>query len=525
VPSMRRLDAGINLIDTAPIYGFGRSEQIVGKAIRDRRDRVVLATKCSMVCNPTVGYFKFRSDAAGPNPNGHIIIHIYAGPESVRQEVESSLLRLQVDHIDLLQTHWQDTTTPIAETMECLLDLKSQGKIRAIGACNATADQLGQYCQVGPFDTDQEKFSLVNRDIEQDQLPFCRENNVAVLAYSPLGRGLLTGKIGPDRQFTPGDQRAVDPMFSVENRKRVADMIARWQPLCENHNVTPAQLITAWTACAAGADARSLWHPHRSNRQRRMLRPVISNCLPTNSRSSTTPMSSILLHKQRDSATRDRGTGMIQKCKFGRRQFIQSISALAVTSPWMSQFAMAVQESDGPIKDILVEALDDGRNREEAWAWFHPRACMIPGSDGPVALMAMQRISGSDYFWPVQWCESTDLGKTWSDPSPIPGLGRHDTDIPGLAEGVCDVSPDYHAATNTTLFMGHNVYYRGGHLARPQGPRWPVYTVRDADGNWSEAKKLVWDDPRGSQIYTSNCGQRNHARFGRYPVAALVWQR
>lgn len=246
------LDAGINLIDTAPIYGFGRSEQIVGKAIHDRRERVVLATKCSMVCNPTVGYFKFRSDAAGPNPNGHIIIHIYAGPESVRKEVESSLLRLQIDHIDLLQTHWQDTTTPIAETMECLLDLKSQGKIRAIGACNATADQLGQYCQVGPFDTDQEKFSLVNRDIEQDQLPFCRENNVAVLAYSPLGRGLLTGKIGPDRQFTPGDQRAVDPMFSVENRKRVADMIALWQPLCESHNVTPAQLITAWTAAQPG---------------------------------------------------------------------------------------------------------------------------------------------------------------------------------------------------------------------------------------------------------------------------------
>ena len=246
------LDAGINLIDTAPIYGFGRSEQIVGKAIRDRRDQVVLATKCSMVCNPTVGHFKFRSDAAGPNPNGHITIHIYAGPESLRQEVESSLLRLQVDHIDLLQTHWQDTTTPIAETMECLLDLKSQGKIRAIGACNASAEQLKQYCEVSPLDTDQEKFSLVNRDIEQDQLPFCRENNVAVLAYSPLGRGLLTGKIGPEREFTPGDQRAVDPMFSVGNRKRVADMIAQWQPLLETHSLTPAQLTTAWTAAQPG---------------------------------------------------------------------------------------------------------------------------------------------------------------------------------------------------------------------------------------------------------------------------------
>ena len=242
------LDSGINLIDTAPVYGFGRSEQIVGKAIRDRRDRVVLATKCSMVCNPTVGDFKFRSDAAGPNPNGHITVHIYAGPESLRQEVESSLLRLQTDHIDLLQTHWQDTTTPIYETMEALLDLKSQGKIRAIGACNATSGQLAEYSQAGPLDSDQERYSLINRDIEQDQLPFCRKNGVAVLAYSPLGRGLLTGKIGPDRQFTAGDQRLTDSMFSVENRARIADMVAKWQPLCESHKITPAQLITAWTA-------------------------------------------------------------------------------------------------------------------------------------------------------------------------------------------------------------------------------------------------------------------------------------
>ena len=199
---------------------------------------------------------------------------------------------------------------------------------------------------------------------------------------------------------------------------------------------------------------------------------------------------------------------MIPNHRIGRRKFCQSMSALAAISPWISRNAMGAQQSDGLIEDISVEALDDGRNREEAWAWFHPRACMIPGRDGPVALMAMQRISGSDYFWPVQWSESNDLGKSWTEPVPIPGLGRHDTDTPGLSEGVCDVSPDYHGATNTTLFMGHNVYYRGGQLARPQGPRWPVYVVRESDGNWSQAKKLEWDDPRGSQIYTSNCGQR-----------------
>ena len=194
--------------------------------------------------------------------------------------------------------------------------------------------------------------------------------------------------------------------------------------------------------------------------------------------------------------------------EIGRRQFLHGLSALAVAGSWTNRATMAALPGDYLIQSITVEAVDDGRSRKEEWAWFHPRACMIPTSDGPIALMTMQRISGSDYFWPVQWCTSSDLGKTWSDPQPIPGLGRHDADTPGLAEGVCDVSPDFHAATNTTLAMGHNVYYRDGRLARPQGPRWPVYSIRDAEGNWSQPQKLVWDDPRGSEIYTSNCGQR-----------------
>ena len=199
---------------------------------------------------------------------------------------------------------------------------------------------------------------------------------------------------------------------------------------------------------------------------------------------------------------------MVQKHGLRRRQFLQKLSTLAIAGPWATRAIGAAPPSDDLIQSIAVEALDDGRSREEPWAWFHPRACMIPTSDGPVALMTMQRISGSDFFWPVHWSASHDLGKTWTDPAPIPGLGRHDTGTPGLAEGVCDVSPDYHPATNTTLAMGHNVYYRAGRLAQPQGPRWPVYTVRDAEGNWSQPQKLLWDDPRGSEIYTSGCGQR-----------------
>src|SRR5690606_14878724 len=130
------LDAGINFLDTAPIYGFGVSETIVGKAIQGRRDKVVLATKCGMVANTRQGDFKFSSDAQGPNPHGLIDIYVHNRPDSIRLEVERSLERLQTDYIDLYQTHWQDPTTPIADTMGALLDLKQQGKIRAIGVCN-----------------------------------------------------------------------------------------------------------------------------------------------------------------------------------------------------------------------------------------------------------------------------------------------------------------------------------------------------------------------------------------------------
>ncbi len=240
------LDAGVNLIDTAPIYGFGLSEEIVGRAIRGRRDDVVLATKCSMVCDPTVGKLKFRSTARGPNPHGHIVIHIYSGPESIRREVETSLRRMRVDHIDLLQTHWQDSTTPIADTMGALMELKQQGKIRAIGVCNATAAQMQEYRQAGQLDSDQERYSMLDREIEADQLPFCRDHKIAVLAYSPLCRGLLTGKVGPERQFAPGDLRLTDPRFAVRQREKIAAMLARFQPIAETHGLTLAQLVIAW---------------------------------------------------------------------------------------------------------------------------------------------------------------------------------------------------------------------------------------------------------------------------------------
>jgi hypothetical protein len=140
-------------------------------------------------------------------------------------------------------------------------------------------------------------------------------------------------------------------------------------------------------------------------------------------------------------------------------------------------------------------------------SWFHPRPCVVPSKDGPVVFMTMQEIRGSDYFLPVHWMESRDLGQTWSDPQPVPSLGRVPTTDGHGDEGVCDVVPQYHAKTGSVLAVGHNVFYQGPKFDRNQPPRCPVYTVYNG-GRWSERKRLIWDDPRGATIYTNNCGQR-----------------
>lgn len=162
------------------------------------------------------------------------------------------------------------------------------------------------------------------------------------------------------------------------------------------------------------------------------------------------------------------------------------------------------------VRDISRQTLWrnlDGRSV----TWFHPRACMIPqASGGTRSLMTQQVISGSDYFGPVHWTISDDLGRTWTEPEPIPSLGRKPVEgSPGLQQGVCDVVPEYHPDTKTVLALGHVVFYRGEKFSKQdQLARYPVYAVRRPDGSWSEARKLEWDDPRGSVIYTNNCGQR-----------------
>jgi len=194
-----------------------------------------------------------------------------------------------------------------------------------------------------------------------------------------------------------------------------------------------------------------------------------------------------------------------------RRHFLRStaltVAAIGSAAP---RVGFSDQANDRLIKSITKETIF--RNRDgSGTTWFHPRPCLVPGPTGaPILFANLQAIGGSDYFGPVHWSESTDRGATWSKPQPIPSLGRDPMkEHPGLLAGVCDVVPGYHAKTETILAMGHVVFYRGPRFARgDQLARYPVYAVRQKDGTWSERKILKWNDPRGSFIYTNNCGQR-----------------
>jgi len=187
-----------------------------------------------------------------------------------------------------------------------------------------------------------------------------------------------------------------------------------------------------------------------------------------------------------------------------RRTFLAAAASVGILGPGRN-WAAGATEDGVTVAGIERSVVWNGRGG--GTTWFHPRGCMVPTKDGPVAFMTLQSITGSDVFGPVHWSTSKDLGKSWTAPEQIAALGRHPARN-GLAEGVCDVVPEYHAPTDTVLAIGHNVYYDAGRLARPQLERYPVYVVRRADGTFSEARTLAWDDPRGTAIYTCGCAQR-----------------
>ncbi|WP_278924460.1 aldo/keto reductase [Pseudophaeobacter profundi] len=233
------IDAGISLIDTAPAYGQGTAEEIVGKALKGRRDKVVLATKCGLVWHCQNGNHFFDLES-GP-------VHRYLGRDAIVYEVEQSLTRLGTDYIDHYITHWQDPTTPVEETMEALELLKKQGKIRSIGASNTSTADISAYLAAGQLDAIQEEYSMVKRDIEQTLLPLAQENGVSVLSYSSLALGLLSGKMTAERKFEGDDQRRDNPRFSAPNRQKVQQLMEEITPIAAAHSASLAQIVIAWT--------------------------------------------------------------------------------------------------------------------------------------------------------------------------------------------------------------------------------------------------------------------------------------
>ena len=244
------IDHGINLIDTAPMYGYGRSEELVGDALKGVRDKVVLATKCGMVWYKKEGDKFFDASEQGRaegEEDKKYEVYINLRPAMIQYEIEQSLRRLKTDRIDLYQTHWQDSTTKTEDVMAELMKLKQEGKIRAIGCSNATIEQMKRYRAIGQLDADQEQYSMLQRQHEADNLPFCRDNNIAFLAYSPLALGILTGKIAPGHEFGEGDVRRDNPWYQKANWPKVEALLNLVRSVADSKGVTVAQTVIAWT--------------------------------------------------------------------------------------------------------------------------------------------------------------------------------------------------------------------------------------------------------------------------------------
>jgi aryl-alcohol dehydrogenase-like predicted oxidoreductase len=229
-------ELGVNLFDTAQAYGFGKSEKVLGKALRaelDRnRDQVIIATK------------------GGINPGSDRPRD--ARREWLRSGVESSLRNLGVDYIDLYQVHWPDADTPAEETAGALQELVDEGKIRHVGVSNYDEAQLAAFDQVRPVETIQPPYHLFRRDIEDTVLPYAREHNIGVLAYSPLGSGLLTGQLTPDSTFESSDWRSRSTAFRGETLRQNLAVVDKLTELASSRGLSIGQLATAWVLAQPG---------------------------------------------------------------------------------------------------------------------------------------------------------------------------------------------------------------------------------------------------------------------------------
>ncbi len=235
------IERGINFIDTAPVYGFGRSEEIVGRAIKGKADKVVIATKLGL---------EGRGKDVRPNLSAPFI----------RKEIEDSLRRLGVEKIDLYQCHWPDPKTPLEETLGEMKKLVEEGKIRCIGVSNFDKVLMEKATEIAPVVSDQMQYSLLDRKIEEDLMPFCREKGISILAYGPLGGGILTGKYKKPPAFPKGDARSLFYTFYSEpNWSKARALVDVLEDIASKRGVSTSQVAINWVlsheevaSCLAG---------------------------------------------------------------------------------------------------------------------------------------------------------------------------------------------------------------------------------------------------------------------------------
>lgn len=225
----RAIDLGCTFLDTADVYGVGENELLVGRAIKGRRDQVVLATKFGNVRGP---------DRAWAGVNGK--------PEYVKQAMDASLQRLGVDHVDLYQQHRVDKTVPIEDTVGAMAGLVQAGKVRYLGLSEASADTIRRAHRTHPIASVQTEYSLWSRDCEASVLPACRELGIGFVAYSPLGRGFLTGRFRTADDLPADDYRRFHPRFQGENFGKNLDLVRRVEEIAREKRCTPGQLALAW---------------------------------------------------------------------------------------------------------------------------------------------------------------------------------------------------------------------------------------------------------------------------------------
>jgi aryl-alcohol dehydrogenase-like predicted oxidoreductase len=223
-------DVGINFFDTAPVYGFGLSERLIGKALKPVRDKVVLATKCGL---------RWEKEQLGS-------ISKLASRESILEEIDQSLERLDTDYIDLYQVHWPDGKTPHEETMGTLLEIQKQGKIRHIGVSNYSVEQMQECLKTGPLVSLQPEYSLLQRSIEKETVPFCLIHNIGIIAYSPLASGVLTGKYDKDTKFKDWRSKGIIGEFTGEAFVKNIEKVEKFKKVAESQKRTCAQMAVNW---------------------------------------------------------------------------------------------------------------------------------------------------------------------------------------------------------------------------------------------------------------------------------------